>query len=183
MDGYGPEGGYNKSLSMNEKYHCWAAAQYREKVSTSPLISWPPILTYRCLTRTDPHSSQQLVPTHPNLSLPAPHHPISASPLDPYPPKPHGNLALQPDHLSTLVGQVHPPYLLPVVVVGTKLFSSDWEVPMPLDQIIFLLHKVGNTEDSVHHPTQHRYLLNLHIRVSHSPANPLQVGMKFKRIL
>jgi hypothetical protein len=32
MDSYGPEGGYSKSASMHERYHCWAAAQYREKV-------------------------------------------------------------------------------------------------------------------------------------------------------
>ena len=35
MDSYGPEGGYSKNADMRERYHCWAAAQYREKVCLS----------------------------------------------------------------------------------------------------------------------------------------------------
>ena len=33
MESYGPEGGYRKGMDMQEKYNCWAATQYREKVS------------------------------------------------------------------------------------------------------------------------------------------------------
>lgn len=35
MESYGPEGGYRKGMDMQEKYNCWAATQYREKVSPS----------------------------------------------------------------------------------------------------------------------------------------------------
>lgn len=35
MESYGPEGGYTKGMGMQEKYNCWAAAQYREKASLS----------------------------------------------------------------------------------------------------------------------------------------------------
>jgi ADP-ribosylation factor GTPase-activating protein 1 len=35
MESYGPEGGYRKGMDMQEKYNCWAATQYREKVSWS----------------------------------------------------------------------------------------------------------------------------------------------------
>jgi hypothetical protein len=40
MESYGPEGGYRKGMEMQEKYNCWAATQYREKVSL-----WDPITT------------------------------------------------------------------------------------------------------------------------------------------
>ncbi|THH30688.1 hypothetical protein EUX98_g3510 [Antrodiella citrinella] len=32
MAEYPPEGGYTPSMSAHEKYHCWAASQYREKL-------------------------------------------------------------------------------------------------------------------------------------------------------
>ena len=36
MESYSPadQGGYNSGLSPYDTYHCWAAAQYKEKVST-----------------------------------------------------------------------------------------------------------------------------------------------------
>jgi hypothetical protein len=39
MENYGPEGGYRKGMDMQEKYNCWAATQYREKVSLHTLES------------------------------------------------------------------------------------------------------------------------------------------------
>lgn len=38
MESYGSEGGYSKGIGMSEKYNCWAAAQYREKVGTLALL-------------------------------------------------------------------------------------------------------------------------------------------------
>jgi hypothetical protein len=41
MESYGPEGGYRKGMDMQEKYNCWAATQYREKVGfryLAPLV-------------------------------------------------------------------------------------------------------------------------------------------------
>lgn len=32
---YGPTGGYIKGMNITEKYNTWAAAQYREKVSST----------------------------------------------------------------------------------------------------------------------------------------------------
>jgi ADP-ribosylation factor GTPase-activating protein 1 len=40
MESYGPEGGYRKGMDMQEKYNCWAATQYREKVSFHALESF-----------------------------------------------------------------------------------------------------------------------------------------------
>ena len=32
MKGYGEQGGYREGMTVQEKYNCWAAAQYKEKV-------------------------------------------------------------------------------------------------------------------------------------------------------
>lgn len=43
MDSYGPEGGYTKGMSMQDKYASWAATQYREKLAAEcadPPQSW-----------------------------------------------------------------------------------------------------------------------------------------------
>lgn len=36
MQSYTPteQGGYKEDMSIHDKYHCWAATQYREKVVT-----------------------------------------------------------------------------------------------------------------------------------------------------
>ena len=36
MESYGADGGYTKGMGMQEKYHTWAAAQYRDKVCHIP---------------------------------------------------------------------------------------------------------------------------------------------------
>lgn len=43
MDSYGPEGGYEKGMGINDKYNSWAAAQYREKLAAEcadPPVAW-----------------------------------------------------------------------------------------------------------------------------------------------
>lgn len=43
MNSYGPEGGYEKGMGINEKYNSWAAAQYREKLAAecaNPPTPW-----------------------------------------------------------------------------------------------------------------------------------------------
>ena len=39
MQSYSPseQGGYKEGMSIHDKYHCWAATQYREKVVTFQL--------------------------------------------------------------------------------------------------------------------------------------------------
>lgn len=46
---YGPEGGYSPNMDIKEKYNSWAAAQYKEKVSSSPPRSDPRILLTPCI--------------------------------------------------------------------------------------------------------------------------------------
>lgn len=53
MESYGAGGGYSKGIGMQEKYNCWAATQYREKVCLSCLPATT-LLTRsasRCLCR------------------------------------------------------------------------------------------------------------------------------------
>lgn len=43
MDAYGPEGGYEKGMGINDKYNSWAASQYREKLAAEcaePPAAW-----------------------------------------------------------------------------------------------------------------------------------------------
>ncbi|EIW71403.1 hypothetical protein TREMEDRAFT_67748 [Tremella mesenterica DSM 1558] len=45
MDGYGPQGGYEKGMGMQDKYNSWAAAQYRAKLAaecSDPPQPWSP---------------------------------------------------------------------------------------------------------------------------------------------
>lgn len=62
MNTYGPEGGYTKGMGMKEKYHSWAAAQYREKVRT--------MLAHPLLAQRYKHDDEDAHPDYLNSCLP-----------------------------------------------------------------------------------------------------------------
>lgn len=42
MRAYPADGGYKDTASPHATYHCWAAAQYRDKVSVPPSLIYTP---------------------------------------------------------------------------------------------------------------------------------------------